>query len=330
MQSLQLRNPEQQQNSNLFFHDIKPKAVDQKREIINGLLQKEKTISPKYFYDETGSQLFDQITALDEYYLTRSEQSIFEQHGKAICDHLSDETILIEPGSGNSEKIRILFRHYQPAGYAPIEISEAYLKQAAQQLTDDYPEITVHAVCGDFTEIQAMPPSIPSSPRAAFFPGSTIGNFEPADATRLLRNIHRILGREGKLLIGVDLIKDVSILNAAYNDAQGVTARFNLNLLRHISRIVAHDFDLDNFSHRAFYNQALNRIEMHLQCQKSHTITLDNQRVDFKKGETVHTENSYKYSVDSFEALARQAGFKRTQTWTDSDNYFSFHCFVAI
>lgn len=321
----QTRAPEQR----LHFHNVKPQLVDQRDEILAGLMAGKKWVSPKYFYDEAGSRLFDQITELEEYYVTRSERAILEAAGRDICSYLSDDTMLIEPGSGSSEKIRMLLAHYLPASYAPIEISEYYLERAARQLRSEFPELTVHAVCADFTCLDRMPDTVPHAPKAAFFPGSTIGNFEKAAAVRLLKNLHRMLGTDGKLLIGVDLIKDPERLHAAYNDQRGITANFNLNLLSHIGRILQCPFDTSLFRHLAFYNQDLNRIEMHLECQESHSLVVDGHTLVFEKGDTIHTENSYKYSVDSFDALAAEAGFRRQQTWTDGGENFSFHCLVA-
>ncbi|MDC0661494.1 L-histidine N(alpha)-methyltransferase [Marinobacter sp. SS21] len=316
--------------SGLHFHNVKPPLVDQREEILSGLLATRKSVSPKYFYDEAGSRLFDQITELQEYYVTRAERSILEQQGRAICRYLTRDTMLVEPGSGSSDKIKMLLQHYLPASYAPIEISEYYLERAAYQLQRDFPELVVHAVCADFTSLDRMPASVPEAPKSAFFPGSTIGNFERGEAVQLLKNLHRMLGPHGKLLIGVDLIKRPERLHAAYNDAQGVTARFNLNLLNHIGRILKRPFDLDRFRHLAFYNKDQNRIEMHLECQQSHTMEVAGQTLVFHKGETIHTENSYKYSVEGFETLALEAGFLRRQTWTDRDRNFSFHCMETV
>ncbi|MDX1756189.1 MAG: L-histidine N(alpha)-methyltransferase [Marinobacter sp.] len=314
----------------LRIHNVKPPLVDQRQEILSGLMAANKRVSPKYFYDEAGSRLFDQITELEEYYVTRSERTILEREGRAICAYLSRDTMLIEPGSGSSEKVKMLLQHYLPASYAPIEISEYYLERAAQQLHVDFPELVVHAVCADFTSLDRMPDTVPEAPKAAFFPGSTIGNFEQGAAVQLLRNLRRMLGRRGKLLIGVDLIKHPDTLHAAYNDRQGITARFNLNLLNHLGRILNCSFDMGKFRHRAFYNQALHRIEMHLECREAHTLDVDGRVLVFRKGETIHTENSYKYSIEGFESLAGQAGFRRRQTWTDSERNFSFHCLEGV
>ncbi|SFM34821.1 L-histidine N(alpha)-methyltransferase [Marinobacter zhejiangensis] len=313
----------------LQFHNVKPELVDQRREILQGLTADCKYVSPKYFYDEAGCRLFDRITELEEYYVTRAERSILQGAGQDICGYLSDKTMLIEPGSGSCEKIRMLLAHYLPASYAPIEISEYYLERAARQLRSEFPDLTVHAVCADFTSLDRMPDSVPPAPKAAFFPGSTIGNFEPKDAIGLLANLRRMLGVGGKLLIGVDLLKDPDQLHAAYNDQLGVTAQFNLNLLTHIGRILKRPFNTGYFRHKAFFNRALSRIEMHLECQQAHSLEVDGHTLRFAKGETIHTENSYKYSVASFEALASKAGFRRQQTWTDEGRNFSFHCLVA-
>jgi len=316
-------------NDRFHFYDIPIPATDQKSEILAGLSAKQKRVSPKFLYDQKGSDLFDQITSVKEYYPTRSEHCILRDYGKKICQHLDKETVLIEPGSGTCDKVRFLLQHHIPMAYAPIEISKECLIDAAKSLTHSFPDLTVHAICADFTSINKIPGSLASQPKTAFFPGSTIGNFDYEEAIQLLKNIHKMLGKGGRLLIGVDLIKSVKLLHAAYNDKQGITAQFNLNMLNHIGHILGSPFNMSKFEHHAFFNTEESRIEMHLKCIDNYRLKVGNQEIHFQKGETIHTENSYKYTIEQFEALASEAGFHRTATWMDEDQLFSFHCFEA-
>ncbi len=318
------------QNVRLHVHDLPTPVTDQVSEITQGLLAAQKVVSPKYFYDAEGSRLFDRITRLKEYYPTRAELEILSRHGRHICRHMDKNTAIIEPGSGTSEKVRYLLAPDFAATYAPIEISKACLLKAATRLTEDYPELTVHAICADFTAFEQIPAGLSSHRKTAFFPGSTIGNFEPDEARSLLRKFHRMVGKAGRLLIGVDLLKPIHLLNAAYNDREGVTAQFNLNLLLHIGRILGCTFDLEKFSHHARFNPALSRIEMHLKCEQAHSVRVRNTEIHFAKNETIHTENSYKYTVEQFDLLSEEAGFRREATWMDDNKLFSFHSLVAV
>ncbi|MDX1451681.1 MAG: L-histidine N(alpha)-methyltransferase [Oleiphilaceae bacterium] len=314
----------------LHVHDLPTPVTDQASEIIQGLLATQKTVSPKYFYDDEGSRLFDQITRLKEYYPTRAEHGILSRYADQICAHMDGDTAIIEPGSGTSDKVRHLLDPGFAATYAPIEISKECLLSAASALTEDYPALTVHAICADFTALAQIPHALSTHRKTAFFPGSTIGNFEPDDAIALLKSIHSMIGINSRLLIGVDLLKSVDILHAAYNDNAGVTAQFNLNLLKHIGRVMDCEFDMEKFSHLAVFNPEHGRIEMHLKCEQSHQMMLQDNEIRFEKNETIHTENSYKYTIEQFESLAEQAGFQREATWLDDDALFSFHAFIAV
>lgn len=307
------------------FYDEHPKPVDFYAEVINGLRRKPKLIPPKFFYDEVGSKLFDSICEVPEYYPTRTEMALLYEHADEIAALIGKECLLIEPGSGSSQKVRLLLDALQPAAYMPMDISRAHLLNAAQQLSEDYPWLEVHATCIDFTselKLRFCPPSIH---KVAFFPGSSIGNFEPADAIKFLSNMANMVGAGGGLLIGVDLKKNHNILNAAYNDAQGVTAEFNLNLLTRINHELDGQFNIEMFKHMAFYNSQMGRIEMHLSSRENQVVTVGEEAVKFKEAETIHTESSYKYTIEEFSRLAQLAGFERVTVWTDADDLFSLH-----
>jgi len=299
-------------------------ASELRAAVLNGLGQLQKTILSKFFYDAEGSRLFDRICALPEYYPTRTETAILRAHASAIAAALPPRVVLVEYGSGASVKIRLLLDALdRPAAYVPIDISGSHLRAAASVLAFDYPAVTVIPVCADFTRPTALPPGLPEGARVGFFPGSTIGNFHPPEARRLLRSFRRQLGPGGRLLIGIDLKKDPAILHAAYNDAAGVTAAFNRNLLARINRELDASFDLAAFEHLAFWNPAAGRMEMHLRSRIRQTVFVAGRPFRFSAGETIHTENSYKYSVEEFTALGDAAGWATASLWTDPERLFS-------
>ena len=313
------------------FYDYHPKPADFHADVIQGLQQAQKVIPPKYFYDQRGSQLFDNICELPEYYPTRTELSILESNAADIAKCIGPECLLVEPGSGSSHKVRILLDTLKPQAYIPMDISKTHLIQAAKNISTDYPWLDVHASCIDFTEKLHLPNSLPDvSKKVAFFPGSSIGNFEPEEAVHFLRDTAEMVEQGGGLLIGVDLKKEVDILNAAYNDSQSVTADFNLNLLQRINNELDGGFDLDSFEHHAFYNEEKGRIEMHLVSSISQQVVIDDMAFDFDDGETIHTECSYKYTVQEFQGLAKKAGFRTNQVWLDNANLFSVHYFTVV
>src|SRR5215469_4460353 len=300
------------------------------RDVITGLSARPKRLPPKYFYDATGARLFEEITALPEYYPTRSELAILRAHAPAMARLLPSETALIEFGSGSTRKVRLLLNAAPTvAAYVPVDISAQWLAEEAARLRRDYPELAVLPVAADFTQAFRLSPAIAGLPRAGFFPGSTIGNFEPHQATAFLHHAARILGEDALLIVGIDLVKDVATLTAAYNDAAGVTAAFNLNLLTRINRELGADFDLSAFSHQAFYNGERARIEMHLVSRRDQLVKVGGRVIQFRKCETIHTENSYKYTAESFGALARRAGWTSVAAWTDTDGYFSVQALRA-
>jgi len=295
-------------------------------EIIAGLTAKPKRIPPKYFYDETGAQLFEAITATPEYYPTRCEIAILRDRAGEIARFIPTGAAVVEFGSGSSRKARLLMAAAPAiAAYVPVDLSSQMLIREAQELRRDRPGLTVLPLDADFALPFSLPPEVTQLPRAGFFPGSTIGNFEPHEACAFLRHAGRMLGSGAALIIGVDLVKDAGILNAAYNDAAGITARFNLNLLARINRELNANFDLASFSHHAFYNSERHRIEMHLASNKRQKVKVAGRVIEFRSGETIHTENSYKYTLESFSALARGSGWSPLAVWTDAGANFSVH-----
>ena len=298
---------------------------DDLTEILDGLARPQKTLSPKYFYDERGSDLFDQITRLPEYYLTRTEQRIMEDNIDEIVNLIGRHASLIEFGSGSNRKIRLLLEHlHEPAVYVPVDISRDYLLAAAEDLAADFRHIQIMPVAADFTLPFELPnPRIMPKRNVVFFPGSTIGNFTPEAALDLLKVMHHEAGEDGGLLIGVDLQKDIDVIERAYNDAAGITAQFNLNALQHLNDAYAADFDLDAFEHIASYNAEHGRIEMYLISRRAQQVRIGGQRFDFTAGERVLTEHSHKYSLDGFAELAARAGFKVAKVWTDANSWFS-------
>jgi len=298
------------------------------RDVIAGLSARPKRLSPKYFYDEVGAKLFEQITALPEYYPTRCELDLLRDRAPDLARFFPPASALIEFGSGSSKKVRILLAAAPTiAAYVPVDISSEMLVQEAEDLRRDYPQLAVLPVEADFTRPFSLPAAAAGVAHVGFFPGSTIGNFEPHEACSFLRHAGRMLGRGATLIIGIDLVKDSRILNAAYNDRAGVTAEFNLNLLERINRELDGDLDLDRFEHVAFYNEAEGRIEIYIRSLANQEAWIAGTHIHFAKGELIHTEYSYKYSVPEFQALAAHAGFRPVDTWTDPAELFSVHYF---
>ena len=308
----------------IFFHDLHTPTASMAKDVHSGLSGKQKSLPPKYFYDKKGSELFDAITKLPEYYVTRTEIELLKQYVPEMAELLGINSYLLELGSGSSIKIRLLLEALRPEIYVPIDISREHLIASSQRLIQDYPWLTIHAAYLDYSHPWAVPDFGPGRYNA-FFPGSSIGNFDPANAIQLLKQISQLVGRDGGLLIGVDLKKDVGILEAAYNDSQGVTADFNINLLTHINDGLDADFVPENFSHKAIYNEDKGRVEMHLECNINHSVRIESNLYPFQTGETIHTESSYKYSIDEFHQIAAEANFAPVEVWTDADELFSVH-----
>ncbi|MFC0669298.1 L-histidine N(alpha)-methyltransferase [Azotobacter chroococcum] len=311
----------------VHFHDQRPQAAGRslREEVLAGFAERPKTTPPKLFYDRRGSELFEQICRQPEYYPTRTEELILAHAAHDIAEIAGQDASLVELGSGASRKVRLLLEAMHPASYLGIDISEDFLRTSTQRLAADYPWLEVHAACADFSRPMSLPDGFGGEHPLAFFPGSSIGNFDPEEAQAFLANLHELLPEGGGLLIGVDLLKDREVLEAAYNDRAGVTAAFNLNLLERIRRELDSDIEPGTFVHRAFFNQADSRIEMHLVSDRAQDVEIEGERFHFTAGESLHTENSYKYSAESFRALAGRAGFCALALWTDPQALFSVH-----
>ncbi|MDG3002616.1 L-histidine N(alpha)-methyltransferase [Paludisphaera mucosa] len=294
-------------------------------DVLTGLRGRPKQIPSKYFYDERGSILFDRICQLEEYYLTRTELDLMERFAPEMGEALGAGAMLVEFGSGSSVKTRYLLDCLKdPAAYVPVDISGEHLFKTSLELASDYPEIEILPVCADFTRPFALPrPSRAPARVSVYFPGSTIGNFVPDQAAAILRRIVDLCGAGGGLIIGIDLKKAVGDVEAAYNDRLGVTAQFNLNLLERINRELGADFDLSNFSHRAFYNPDEGRIEMHLVSRKSQSVRVGGESISFSPSDTICTEYSHKYTVDEFSTVAAAAGLTLEREWTDPGRQFA-------
>ena len=298
-------------------------------DVIDDLSQHPKRLSPKYFYDAAGSELFEQITLLPEYYPTRTELGILRDRAGEIAAIIQDGAALVEFGAGATTKVRLLLEQCAFGAYVPVDISGDFLKAQADALRKDFPALSVYPVAADFTAPFALPDAVKAMPKVGFFPGSTLGNFEPHEACAFLRSAGEILGKDARMVIGVDLEKDERVLYDAYNDAAGVTARFNLNVMVRINRELGGNFDTNAFMHRAIYNRDRHRIEMHLISKKAQTVRVLGRSFSFRAGETIHTENSYKYRLERFKALAQGSGWTPRESWTDPDGMFSVHALVA-
>ncbi len=293
-------------------------------EVHAGLRSSPKTLAPKFFYDDLGAQLFEEICEQPEYYLTRAELAILREHAGAIADRIGPNAALVEYGSGAGVKVRLLLdAMHSPVAYTPIDISHAQLAHVASTLGRDYPGVAVRPLCADYMERLELP-VLPASTkrRVAFFPGSTIGNLHPAQAIGFLQRVRHAIAPSGALVLGVDRRKEKGVLDAAYNDAAGVTERFNLNMLERLNRDLDANFDLSRFRHVAFFNEEASRIEMHLESTEDQSVCIGNEAVMFSAGETIWTESSYKYDEAALANVAGAAGFEVKQLWTDGDERF--------
>ena len=306
----------------LLLYDNPPEQEDSETQVLGGLLALEKSISPKFFYDEEGSRLFTEITRQPEYYLTRTELALLRENTEEIGELVGKNSLLIEYGSGNSEKIRILLESLRPRVYAPIDISRNYLTKAADALNDEYPWLEVRAICLDYTVKFELPFVVEARP-VAFFPGSSIGNLSRDEALQFLKDVKHLVGDNGGLLVGVDLKKDANVLNAAYNDTNGVTEKFNLNILCHLNRKFSGNFNLSSFSHLAEYNAQEGCIQMFLKSKSDQIVSLAGHEIYLSEGEIIHTENSHKYSLVEFHEMADAAGFAQHRCWCDARNWFA-------
>lgn len=308
----------------VYFYDYNLHENDQQQEILQGLTQSPKRISAKYFYDQTGSELFEAITQLDEYYPTRTEIQLLNDYRQHIIKQAGENAVLIEYGSGASTKIRLLLDALKPKAYVPLDISKDFLFDSAIELRQQFPWLEIHATCLDYRQPATLPKGLsPRAKKVAFFPGSSLGNFAPEDALSFLKGVRSTVGNNGALLIGVDLVKSTQTLNAAYNDAKGVTAQFNLNILSHLNQLGQGNFNVDHFEHHAFFNEEKSRIEMHLISKYDQVVSLFGERLSFKKDESIVTEYSYKFEPEAFEQFVQDAGFESEHCWSDDKNNFA-------
>ena len=309
------------------FHDLAPGEDSFRDAVLAGLSGTPRSLPCKFFYDQRGSALFEAICEVPEYYLTRTELGILETYAPAIAARIGPNCRLIELGSGASRKVRLLLDALDaPLAYIAVDISRSFLRDAAASIAADFPDIEVVAVCADYTRPFELPKiSGPAGKTVGFFPGSTIGNFEPEAVVAFLSHCGRLLGPGAEMLIGVDVKKDKRILDAAYNDAEGLNAAFNLNLLHRISKELDSDIAIDDFAHVAFYNPDEGRVELYIRSLRAQSAVIAGRRFSFAAGEMIHTENSYKYAIPEFRALAARAGFAALDTWTDAQGRFSVH-----
>jgi len=298
-------------------------------EVLSGLCRPQKSLPSKYFYDERGSELFEKITELDEYYLTRTEKKILQDNIDEIEKYIGEKSVIVELGSGSSNKTRFLLDHLPGlVAYVPVDISEEYLMKTVRSLKEEYPDLLIKPVCSDYTKPFYIPRiKKPFDYYVVFYPGSTIGNFRPAKAQEFLGYIAKLMIPGGGMLIGVDLKKDQNILEAAYNDKKGITAAFNKNMLVRLNRELDTDFDPDKFKHEAFFNQFKGRIEMHLVSEEKQEVHVGNETVMFEIGETIHTENSYKFSLEEFAYLVKD-WFRVEKVWMDDNRLYSLQYLV--
>lgn len=320
-------SPERERKPRLL--DLAPEMGDLVQDALAGLSQQPKTLPCKYFYDARGSDLFEQITELPEYYPTRTELKIMLEHGSEMAEAIGPRALIVELGSGSGRKTRELLRRLDdPAGLVLVEISKAALLASAGQLSERFKQLEVVGVCADYTKDFTLPrPRRRAARSVGYFPGSTLGNFTRAEATDFLARVRALVGDNGGLLVGVDRVKDRATLEAAYDDAQGVTAAFNMNLLSRLNA-AGGNFDLEHFHHRAVYNDAARRIEMHLVSERDQQVTLGGKQFDFAKDESICTEHSHKYELDQLSAMARKAGFLLSRVWSDEREWFSV-CYLT-
>jgi len=312
--------------------NLQPDAAQFLADVIAGLSGSPKRLPCKYFYDERGSQLFDDICGLEEYYLTRTEDEIIRAHVQEMADQIGPGVMLVEYGSGSSTKTQVLLDHLiNPVAYVPVDISREHLRRTANGLSRTYPHIEMLPVCADFTRPFELPTSRRTPTHSAvFFPGSTIGNFQPREARAMLRQLAAMCGAGGGLLIGIDLVKDIRVIEAAYNDARGVTAEFNLNVLRRINTELDANFELSQFEHRAVFDRQRARVELSLVSTRHQCVAVGGRAFEFAPGEPIVTEYSHKYSIEGFAVMAAEAGLTLRRTWTDAGNKFAVLHFALL
>lgn len=309
--------------------DRQPETADVTEELLRSLGTSKKTVSARYFYDQRGSELFEAITRLPEYYLTRTEMALFDTLAEELRAEIGDDCALVEYGSGSSKKIRQLLESVAPLAYVPVDISLSHMERNARELQRDYPVLNIYPTCADITRRFELPEPVAGLNKVGFFPGSSIGNFSPDQAVEFLSNVARTLGAGSRLIVGVDRKKDPAILEAAYNDSAGVTAEFNRNMMKHLGHLLGVDLAPEKFVHRAHYDSEAGCIRMFLEARESHEVEVDlesevgGQVIRFTEGERVHTENSYKYVPEEFREIARRGAFRQVAHWSDPKDWFS-------
>jgi dimethylhistidine N-methyltransferase len=318
--------------SGVTLLDLEPDADDFLAQAVAGLAGKPRTLPSKFFYDERGSDLFQKICELPEYYVTRTERKILERYGAEMAESIGENAELVGFGTGAGVKTRMLLGHLRkPIAYVPVDISKQHLTESADALSREMPDLEILPVCADYLQPFELPtPSIKPDHVAVYFPGSTIGNMKPETAKQFLERVCSLCGRSGGLIIGVDLQKSKEVLESAYNDSAGVTAEFNRNLLVRANREIGADFDLTNWRHRAIYNRAASRIEMHLISERDQIVHLGDHEFAFAAGEKIITEFSYKHTIEGFRALAGSAGFHFARAWTDPEKLFAVFHFTTL
>ncbi|MBT8040413.1 MAG: L-histidine N(alpha)-methyltransferase [Gammaproteobacteria bacterium] len=309
---------------NAALHDHSPTPVSFREAVFEGLRKSQKTLPCQFFYDARGSELFEQICALPEYYPTRTELGILESIGPELGERVGAGVRLIEFGCGSSRKVVAVLQEMDVSTYVPVDISHSALQGLIRDVTKRFDDLEVQAVCADFTR-EFDVPGDDDARTVGFYPGSTIGNFSPSAAEGFLGGLRPLLGPGGMIIVGVDLVKPIDVIEDAYNDSAGVTAAFNRNLLERINRELDGTFRPEQFEHLAFFNRDEGRIEMHLVSRRAQSVEIDGEIFNFSEGETIHTENSHKYSLEGFKALARRAGFEALEAWTDARDLFSVH-----
>lgn len=311
------------------LYNYKPELESFKDAVLMGLSLADKRIPPKFFYDTAGSELFEAILQQPEYYIPNTEKALLMQHADELAYLIRPKSVIIEPGSGSCEKIQLLLDSIIPAAYVPMDISSEFLLKSSLKIYQKFPWLDIYPTCVDFTQTLIVPDAVPPGRRTVFIPGSSLGNFHPHEVCQFLLKIYDVIGKDGGLLVGVDRKKDPALLNAAYNDAAGVTAEFNMNLLKRINNELDGNFNMDKFNHLAYYNPFKARVEMHLVSQETQFVQVAGQEFRFSKDESIHTENSYKYSPEEFISLACASGFNHRQTWADNEDLFSLYFFNA-
>lgn len=318
------------ENAKMDFVNLSPSTTSVLKEVLAGLSKSQKSLPPKLLYDKRGSEIFEKICLLKEYYPTRAETEILKNNASDICSMVGEGSVIVEPGSGAGDKIRYLLPHMiNPKAYVPIEISKEILLRMTEEFHEEFPQLKVIPVCADFNHPIELPLTLESerAKKVVFFPGSTIGNFNPQEAVSFLKSMAKLVGHGGGLVIGVDMKKAPEIFKLAYDDPHGVTADFNLNLLQRLNRETAAHFDLRNFSHEAIYDEKLGRVEMHLVSRISQLVRVNETVFRFREGETIHTESSYKYTVDEFSELGAKANWQIKKFWKNSENQFCVYYF---